>query len=505
MDFNVDKQQLCACRIVREAKSEQGVDSDLTLPDYCPDIKSMLCCSIEPGISSVNITGNRITAEGNAVIRLLYVSADDKLACYEQNYPLSKYVEMNSLNPDWQVTANAKVSYVNCRAVSPRRVDVHGCVSVLFSVMCCESKGFVSSVSGDSVRQKLVPFHGCSATGCVSKLFEMSEVIPLGGVESAVKGVIRSSAVPLINEVKAGNNKLLVKGEMQLCVSLCCENSSVKKVEHTMPISQIIELDGVDDTCICDVKAAASSLDIRLKTDDNGEMQNLDAAVVIRADVCAYKPLNCACVEDVYSVKKELDIKTSPIESDRFAGMLDETFLVSFQPDFTGNEVGEVIDSWCESVTCVTTEKEGGTELSGTITLCVLYNGSDGNPVFTRRQNDYRFSKDLPNIRGNVNGNIAVQPCGTSVNGKGATVNAKVQLRARGCMFESENIMAVTNAEVLENTEKSGSNYAVTVYFGENGEKLWDIAKKYNTSEESIRRRNNISGDVLEKETMLII
>ncbi len=505
MDFNVDKQQLCACRIIREAKSEQGVDSDLTLPDYCPDIKSMLCCSVEPGISSVNITGNRITADGNAVIRLLYVSADDKLACYEQNYPLSKYVEMNSLTPDCQVTANAKVSYVNCRAVSPRRVDVHGCVSVLFSVMCCESKEFVSSVSGDGVRQKLMPFQGCSAVGCTSKLFEMSEVIPISGVDTAIKGVIHSSAVPLISEIKAVSNKLLMKGEMQLCALLCCEDSSVKKVEHTMPISQIIELDGVNDTCICDVKAENSSLDIRLKTDDNGEMHNLDAAVVIRADVCAYKPLNCACVADAYSVKKELDITTAPIESNRFAGMLDETFLVNFQPDFTGSEVGEVIDSWCESVTCVTTDKEGGTELSGTLTLCVLYNDSQGNPAFARRQSDYRFSKDLPNIRSKVNGNITVQPCGASVNGKGATLNAKVQLRARGCMFETENMMAVTNAEMLENTEKSGSNYAVTVYFGESGEKLWDIAKKYNTSEESIRRRNNVSGDVLEKETMLII
>ena len=505
MDFNVDKQQLRACRIVREAKSEQGVDSDLTLPDYCPDIKSMLYCSVDPGINSVNITGNRITADGNAVIRLLYVSADDKLACYEQNYPLSKYVEMNSLSSDCKVTAVAKVSYVNCRAVSPRRVDVHGCVSVLFSVMCCESKGFVSSVSGDSVRQKLVPFHGCSAVGCVSKLFEMSEVVPLSGIDSAVKGVVRSSSVPIINEVKAVNNKLLVKGEMQLCVTLCCDDSSVKKVEHTMPISQIIELDGVDDTCICDIKTDTSSLDIRLKTDDNGEMHALDAAVVIRADVCAYKQLDCACVEDVYSVKKELDITSGPIGSDRFAGMLDEAFLVDFQPDFTGNEVGEIMDSWCEGVTCVAADKEGGTELSGTLTLCVLYNDSDGNPAFARRQSDYRFSKDLPNVRSKVNGNFTVQPCGTSVNGKGTTLNAKVQLRARGCMFETENLMAVTNAEVLENTEKSGSHYAVTVYFGESGEKLWDIAKKYNTSEESIRRRNNVSGDVLEKETMLII
>jgi hypothetical protein len=234
-------------------------------------------------------------------------------------------------------------------------------------------------------------------------------------------------------------------------------------------------------------------------------MHALDAAVVIRADVCAYKQLNCACVEDVYSVKKELDITSSPIESNRFAGMLDEAFLVNFQPDFTGNEVGDVIDSWCEGVTCVTTDKEGGTELSGTLTLCVLYNDSNGIPAFARRQSDYRFSKDLPNISSKVNGNITVQPCGASVNGKGTTLNAKVQLRARGCMFETENLMAVTNAEMLENTEKSGSHYAVTVYFGESGEKLWDIAKKYNTSEESIRRRNNVSGDVLEKETMLII
>ncbi len=505
MDFNVDKQQLCVCRIIREAKSEQGVDSDLTLPDYCPDIKSMLCCSIEPGINSVNITGNRITADGNAVIRLLYVSSDDKLACYEQNYPLSKYVEMNSLTPECQVTADAKVSYVNCRAVSPRRVDVHGCVSVLFSVACCESKEFVSSVSGDGVHQKLMPFQGCSAIGCVSKLFEMSEAIPVTDTDSTVKGVVHSSAVPLISEVKAVSNKLLIKGEMQIFVSLCCENSEIKKIEHIMPISRIIELDGVDDACICDVRAETSLIDIRLKADDDGKIRTLDAATVIKTDVCAYKPINCACVEDVYSVKKELDITTAPIESNRFAGVLDEAFLVNFQPDFTGSEVGEIIDSWCESVTCVATGKKGGAELSGTLTLCLLYNDSQGNPAFARRQSDYRFIKEIPNADGEINGNISVQPCGVSVNGKGVTVNAGVQLRARGCMFETENLMAVTNAEVFENTEKSGSHYAVTVYFGESGEKLWDIAKKYNTSEESIRRRNNVSGDVLEKETMLII
>lgn len=505
MDFNVDKQQLCDCRIVREAKAEQGVDGDLTLPDYCPDIKSILCCNIEPGINSVNVTGNRITADGNAVIRLIYVSADGKLACFEQNYPLSKYVEMSSLTPECNVSAKAKVSYVNCRAVSPRRVDVHGCVSVLFSVMCCESKNFISSVNGDGVHQKLIPFQGCSAAGCATKLFEMSELITLADSDSPIKGIIRSSAVPIINEMKAVSNKLLIKGELQLCVTMCCEDSGVKKHEHSMPISQIIELDGVDDSCICDVKAEISSIDIKIRTDDGNEPTKLDAAVAVQAEVCGYKPLNCACVEDVYSVKRELDVSASSVKSNRFAGTLDETFLVTFQPDFSGNEVSEIIDSWCESATCVSGSDNGSVELSGTVTLCVLYIDSNGSLAFARRQNDYRFNKDFPKVKGKLVGNAGVQPCGVSLIGRGSNLNAKVQLKASGCIFEAEDLMAVMDVKELENTEKSGSDFAVTVYFAENGEKLWDIAKKYNTSEETIRRRNNVKADVLEQETMLII
>ena len=42
MDFNVEKQNLSSCRVIREAKAEQSVDCDITLPDYCRDIKSVL-------------------------------------------------------------------------------------------------------------------------------------------------------------------------------------------------------------------------------------------------------------------------------------------------------------------------------------------------------------------------------------------------------------------------------------------------------------------------------
>ena len=505
MDFNVEKQQLCSCRIVREAKAEQGVDCDMTLPDYCPDIKSILRCSVEPGINSVSVTGNRITAEGNAVIRLVYVSTADKISCFEQNYPLSKYVEMNSLSPESQVVATAKTSYVNCRAVSPRRVDVHGCISVLFSLLSCEKADYVSGILGEGMQLKLQPLNCCSCVGCTSKLFEMSEVIPIKAGTSSVKSVMHAEGYPMISELKAVNNKILLKGELVLNIELCCEDGSAERVEHSMPISRIIELDGVDEACICDVKTDVSSVDIRLKPDENGEMKDMDAAVCVKIVACGYKKMNDAYVQDAYSLKNELDISSVPINAQRFTDMLDEKFLVTFQADLSGAEAGEIVDSWCDNVTCVSSECDDGIELSGTITLSILYLDTDDKPMLAQRQNDYHFVKPYTVSNGKLMCDAVVSACGVSVSGKGASVGARVQLQAKGCVFESCQAMLIADVRLNENSEKSGCASSVTVYFSDVGEKIWDIAKKYNTSEEAIRRQNSIKGDTLEKETMLII
>ena len=52
-----------------------------------------------------------------------------------------------------------------------------------------------------------------------------------------------------------------------------------------------------------------------------------------------------------------------------------------------------------------------------------------------------------------------------------------------------------------ENTEDT----ALTLYFCNKGEEIWDIAKKYNTTKEAIQAENSIASDVTEKEEMILI
>lgn len=504
MDMNVDKQELCTCRIVREAKAEQSVDCDLTLPDYCCDIKSVLCCSVEPGISSVDITGNRITALGNAVIKLMYVGDDDKIACFEQNVPLSKYVEMSSLTADSTVLVKAKTSYVNCRAVSPRRVDVHACVTVLFSVVVCEKNEFVCDAGGEGIQLKTQNVTVCNAVGCTAKLFEMSEVVTIPEEKGRVKSVLYSAARPVITETKTVANKILIKGDLKICFSLCNDDGIVSKLEHSMPVSRIVELDGVDESCVCDVALDVSALDVQLKADESGEMKRLDVSACLCATVYGYREKVCPVVEDAYSLTHEPVIEKNSLVQPRIAATLNETFVLPADLDFSGSKVERVLDSYCCDLTCVCAAAGDKLEISGAVTVCVLYLDSEGKPCFAQRRVDYRHAKPVELDGAMLSCQPHIQVSGLALSGNGDTLHARVQFDVSGQVFSQHNRTVVSS--ISKGEKKSNGNApAITVYFGDKGEKLWDIAKKYGATQDAVRTRNSLNGSTLNERTMLII
>ncbi len=504
MDMTTEKQELCCCKILREAKAEQSVDCDITLPDYCADIKSILRCSIEAGITSQNITGNRITAEGNAVVRLVYLGENDCISCFEQNYPLSKYVEMSGITMDVQVVVKAKTAYVNCRAVSPRRVDVHGCVAVLFTALCCEKTAILSSACGEGYQLKQQTLSTYNCVGCSSKLFEMSEVVPIDEGTKKIKSVLRSVALPMLSETKVVSNKMLVKGDLQLSLTLCCEDGSIVKREHTMPISQIVDCEGVSEGCVCDVKLDVSSLDVQLKPDENGELNRIDAAVSVRSTAYGYQEVNSSALVDAYSIKKDLSLEKTQICEKKMIASLDEPVLVNSSLDFLGSEVKEILDCWCSDVTAVPSCEGNAVNLSGTVTVCLLYCNNEGKVDFACRQCDYRHQKEFAALGGKLDYEPNVSCTAVSVSGSGATLNARIQLNVNGCVFCCNCFEALCNLQE-SNAPKVNSASSITVYFADKDEQVWDIAKKYNTSPEAVRVRNALVSDGLEKPTMLII
>ena len=59
--------------------------------------------------------------------------------------------------------------------------------------------------------------------------------------------------------------------------------------------------------------------------------------------------------------------------------------------------------------------------------------------------------------------------------------------------------------ELKECAPESKKRPALTVYYCDGGEKLWDIAKRYSTTVDLIKSENGIDGDTVSKKRMLLI
>ena len=56
-----------------------------------------------------------------------------------------------------------------------------------------------------------------------------------------------------------------------------------------------------------------------------------------------------------------------------------------------------------------------------------------------------------------------------------------------------------------EKPKEKDKTAALTIYYADNGEELWDIAKKYGTSVEKIKTENEIDSDKIQNKNMLFI
>ena len=504
MDFQVQKQALCSCCVLREAKAEQPVDCDITLPDYCGDVKSILNCSIEPYLTSGGASGSRISAQGNAVVRLVYWGENDRIVCFEQTVPLSKSVEMSGLPQDAACRITAKTDYVNCRAVNPRRVDVHGCVTVWFTAFGKEKTEVLTDAPTDGVFLKREAFQTCDFTGCSSKLFEMSEPITVPPEKEAVRGVIHAEAIPTVKDTKAVNGKVLVRGDVR--VSLCYggENGRVERLEHTLPINQIAEVEGVTDTSLCDVRLSVTSLDAPFKADANGELRQADLAVTLRADVFAYQTVSVNAAADAYAVNDSLALQPVSAAACTLREAVDELFVVSCRLDFAEAPPAEVLDAWCDGVTGLFDETKPQFEVCGALSLCVLYRDEEGKPQLAHRSCDYRIQKELTAQTGRLVFDPWLCVNALELSGSGAGVQGRAQLHLCGCLFEKTQRKVIAQLQPDAGVEVAPVA-AITVYFSAGGEEIWEIAKRYRTSCEAIRQRNHLSGERIENDGVLII
>lgn len=505
MEFNTHKDCISVCETHAQGSAEHPIDCDITLPEYLPDIVRILRCTAVPGVQSHQITGDRITAECDTKVRILYICDEGKLHCFEQNLQFAKQLELKSADIT-QVFVGAKTEYINYRVSGQRRLEVHGAIGVFAKSTVKKPCNLVCDAQGGAIACRKEEMTVCDLQSVVEKCFTVNETLDAGSLSEPMGAIIGAHGTATIDELKVISDKLFLKGQIILrTVFTGQESCQIECLDSIININQIIEAPEINEIQDIDARLCVSSIDVRPRYDSAGNKNLLDVSASLAFSAQGYSVRKISAVRDAYSTKYEAEVTKSTVYLPCLEDKIEDTFLCRGVCDLSTTGMSEVLSFNCGGATSVFSVNEDGASINGEVTADIIYRDRQGDIAFAQRLIPYEYKR---NIRA---GSVltcnpqSIVTASSFTMAEGDRLDVRVELCVRGFVFSETEKSITTEIAVDTSCPKSVKCAALTVYFAEAGEGLWDIARKYNTTVEAIARENHMDCTATDKQCKLLI
>lgn len=487
--------------------AEQPIDIEFTLPDYYADISKILkCCSVAR-ISSKNVNGSSVSVEGSVTVTVIYCGTDNRISSYEYRYPFSKTFDSGINTEGTVLTAKAKCEYINCRAVTGRKIDIHGAAGIYVTLTRRKVTDVICDIDDATVELLRGTVPATVPMGCADKYLLIDEEIELGDAQPDIRCLIRYGADATISDSKILAGKSVAKGELTVNIFYSAENGEPQNVKTVIPFSQFIEIDGLTDECNCDTAVCVADLDIKPRISATGQSRSflLSAKLLITSECCCNNDVGV--ILDAYSRKYQTDISKNKVSFGNICENVNDTFNCKKNIQITENSVAAVSDIWCDTKIDNVTFCEKNLTVNGKITIYIIAQNDDGLPLFYENAIDFEYKRAVNSACDNFKctPKISVAECGYTLSGSD-NIEIRVDLNINAAVYELTDIPLVTDLKINTSQPcKNSGGSAMTVYFAETGERTWDIARKYFAPLDEIKQINGIEEDVLSCDKVLLV
>ncbi len=504
MEYHLTKNTIAQPRYVLDTVCEQAVDIDLTLPDYCPDIERILCCTLIPKIYLANVSGDRLNVEGASCVRILYLDGDSgAIRSYEYSQPFSESMPLKDAPSECAIFTDAKPEYLNCRALSPRKLSLHGAFSLYAKVAAKGDMDYCEYDGDDDLQVKSEQLELCALSGLCCDSFTVQEDIPVSGRE--INALLSYRLTARITEMKAIRDKIMLNAELKLELLYLsgAEKKEAACMSYSLPVSRVIDCDGVDENAVIDGELSVMSCELHLSDDalDGSALLSLDAKLGFSA-LC-YIQKQISVISDAYSTDRDVELSVKPFSCTQ--NVVCRSYTDIAKTDLSvDDEIGRVLDVRCEKIASSHMTADGAVKLHTKLCVGILFETAQGETRYLERDAEFVYQPDCDGCDEVLRLKAAVDSLSYRL-----TDSRRLELRTELCYHltlccrrSCSAVKAVSADKDAAVREKDGS---VILYYTDKGERVWDISKRFSSRPSDIIAENALEGDTVAEGVMLLI
>lgn len=470
--------------------------AETVVPDTNDDIGRIASVHTSVMLKSKDVTGRGVQVSGEVSAVLLYITESENGISYIRlSKAFAMEFETGDIEADTIAQINLSVTNAEARVLNPRKVSV-----------TVELAGELSCYRQESVAvEESLPDSGCDGlhaktekeemmlpNAVCEKTFALNEQFNFPAGKPVPSELVFQNVNFCVDESQHIGSKIIIKGSVNL--EICYLSKEVNYPLRTLfstPFSQIIDT-GEEEMDSCTVIIQLTSAYYELIDAINGD-KLLDAELHAVAQVVSRKMHEISYVSDAYSNRMPASCNTKVFQFTEISETK-KIYLGSDEHISIAEDCGDVLSVFAT----VTQAAAMQGKFSAAICLDIIYESKSGSLSSARRLVNLEQEIQESSIR-----LMAARISDISVKPEGEALECHLSVEMSYQTLNTREISRVTEMELNEEKEYDISKFPSLFMVKQDGETLWELAKNYHSSIESIQAYN--AGSENEMSGLLLI
>lgn len=499
------KETVSISESVCSGKTQVMSDGDVFVPDIKPDMLKILQVDAVSYISETAVSDGKLNISGRICVTVLYVPdcENEKIRSMNASFDFSQKVENNRIESGMSVSAASNVDRLEFSALNSRKLRIKAIVGIDYEVADIRRTEIAGGTESESAEVVTKTLRVSDVTDMCRKDFSVREKIEIPSGQSSINEILKTDVRISDTEYKTVTGKIIVKGAACICVLYTDDKCNIEFTEAEIPFTEVFDCDSAYENTVCDIDFYVSEVTSTVSEDSDGDRRIIEINADVSANIKATDSTEIEILSDCYEpyMKTEITKHTLKIEeiTERPSTQLTLREIIEFPDDVP--EVAGVYNVIVRPEISRAEMQNGKLVCEGSVETYVLYlSDSSENPV-------YSLKKSIPFSNTIDCSNTGEPRVKAEVKHTGYNLNAAGELELRCILAINAELASVSETEVIDEVTESEAEKmrGMVIYFVQDGDTLWETAKRYRVPQQEIIKFNNLEDDKLQRGMRLFI
>lgn len=504
---SLEKENISINDLIENKKQNYIIENDCIVPDVKPDVIEIISTSGIININKKELLDGKIRVDGNIISFIDYKGKDESgtvIRSINQTIDFSQIIKVDNANSDMNWECNVNLNNIQARIINERKINIKADLDISINVVDIKNFEYICNVKDINVqkRERTITTNSIFGIGKTkTSISEMQDPIVGDNIAEILK--VNTSFKNV--ESKISMNKVLVKADLLVKSMYITEDNRINVIKSVYPVMGFIDMDGIGDNNVVIPYLYITNSVFNL----NNNKISLD--IEISVELSAFINKNIKIIEDMYDIEKDIKVSRKKIKTTKSVNIVygktnwNNSKRISIEDgnilDVDSNLLNQKVTTMNDKIkvnadleTRMIVAKKGITNIKNTESLefYIDYKGINQD--------------SLVNLKCNVsNENYNVLP--------GGNVELRMDIEYVLEIRNLQSIELINNIEVenIEDNDKesnernSNNKYNMIIYFTSSSDSLWEISKKFKTTEKRIIEDNELKNNEIQPGMQLFI